>query len=316
MAVTAYCLLTSEIICSKSILPALPLCYCLHMRHGFLLIDKPVGPTSHDTVALVRRALSEPKIGHLGTLDPAASGLLVLAVGAKALKAIELFDDLNKEYDAGIRFGAVSTTYDREGVIEEIVPKPGWTEPDIADLQRLIAERFIGKIAQVPPVYSAVKVGGERAYRKMRQGREVNLPAREVKIDACDILSYTYPELLLRVSCGSGTYIRSLAHDLGAAVRFGAYLSSLRRTRVGEWSVDNAVAPENVAWAHVMPLKEILSHFGGVEVTAGEAEDLCHGRPIARTVRPDTIAWFECLPIAILLPLKDSSQQARARKVL
>lgn len=301
------------------------------MRHGFLLIDKSVGPTSHDTVAQVRRALSEPKIGHLGTLDPAASGLLVLAVGSKALKAIELFDDLNKEYDAGIRFGAVSTTYDREGVIEEITPKPGWTEPDIADLQRVIAGKFMGKIEQTPPVYSAVKVGGERAYRKMRQGREVNIPAREVKIHACDILSYAYPELLLRISCGSGTYIRSLAHDLGAAVRFGAYLSSLRRTRVGAWSLEHAVVPEKVAWAHVIPLKEILSPFESVEVTADEAEDLCHGRSIPRAVKPDTIAWYEGLPIAILLPIKDGSpnqssakadsgsgqaQQTRARKVL
>ncbi|PIR53491.1 tRNA pseudouridine(55) synthase TruB, partial [Candidatus Peregrinibacteria bacterium CG10_big_fil_rev_8_21_14_0_10_49_10] len=173
------------------------------MRHGFLLIAKPVGPTSHDIVSQVRRTLGEKKIGHLGTLDPAASGLLVLAVGAKALKVVEFFGDLHKEYCVGVRFGTVSTTYDREGVLEEITPKPGWNIPKLEDVRRMIAERFIGKISQVPPSYSAVQVGGERAYRKMRQGKGVHLPARTVQIDACTITSYTYPDLTLQVACGS-----------------------------------------------------------------------------------------------------------------
>lgn len=286
------------------------------MRHGFLLIDKPVGPTSHDVVAQVRRTLSERKIGHLGTLDPAASGLLVLAVGAKALKVVELFGALHKEYEAGVRFGAVSTTYDREGVIEEVAPKPGWEEPSLVNLQCTIADRFLGKVEQVPPAYSAVKVGGERAYRKMRQGRGVNIPPRIVQIDSCTVRSYAYPELTLEVACGSGTYIRSLAHDLGALFRCGAYLASLRRTRVGEWSLADAVLPEKAAWGHVLPLKEVLAPFEGIEVTEAEEEDLRHGRSIEREVKPDTLAWFRGLPVAILLPLKDGSQRTRARKVL
>ena len=295
------------------------------MRHGFLLIDKPTGPTSHDTVAQVRRALSERKIGHLGTLDPAASGLLVLAVGAKALKVVELFQNLHKEYDAGIHFGEVSTTYDAEGVLETVERTPGWPEPSTVDIQNTIRDHFIGKIEQVPPAYSAIKTGGERAYRKMRQGKKVDLPARTVQIDACDISSYTYPDLLIHVACGSGTYIRSLAHDLGAAFRCGAYLSSLHRTMVGKWSVESAADPEKVVWGQVIPLKDILSSFEGVEITEEEAEDLCHGRSINREVKPDTIAWSEGLPIAILIPLKDGSRQtphqdgsgqARARKVL
>ena len=286
------------------------------MRHGFLLIDKPTGPTSHDVVSQVRRILGERKIGHLGTLDPAASGLLVLAVGSKALKVIELFNNLDKEYDAGVQFGAVSTTYDREGTIEEVALKPGWKEPDISDLQRIISDKFIGRISQVPPVYSAVKVGGERAYRKMRQGKDVELASRSVKIDSCDISSYEYPELLLHVACGSGTYIRSLAHDLGAACRCGAYLSSLRRTSVDRWSVENAVIPEKVAWAHVIPLKDILLGMDKLEVTEKEAGDIHHGRTIQRAVKENTIAWFDGLPIAILHPLKDGTQQTRARKVL
>ncbi len=185
------------------------------MRHGFLLIDKPEGPTSHDCVAQVRHILHERKVGHLGTLDPAANGLLVMAVGAKALKVVELFNNLNKEYEATVCFGAVSSTYDREGVIEEVTLQPGVEVPDELAIRNVIKDRFLGKVEQVPPAASAIKIGGERAYRKMRRGKGVKLSSREVEITACDILSYDYPDLHLRVACGSGTYIRSLANDLG-----------------------------------------------------------------------------------------------------
>src|SRR3990167_7062146 len=133
------------------------------MRHGFLLVDKPAGFTSHDAVAIVRRRLSEKGIGHLGTLDPAATGLLVLAVGRKALKVVHLFAELPKEYIASVRFGAVSSTYDREGVITEQAPMPGWTEPDQVTIQNLIADRFMGRVRQAPPAFSAISIGGKRA---------------------------------------------------------------------------------------------------------------------------------------------------------
>lgn len=286
------------------------------MRHGFLLIDKPIGFTSHDAVAVVRKTLGEKKVGHLGTLDPAASGLLVLAVGSKALKVVELFTDLHKEYEAGVRFGSVSTTYDAEGTLEEVSRTPGWPEPSTTDIQNAIRDKFIGKIQQVPPAYSAIKVGGERAYRKMRQGKDVQLLARTVEIDYCTISSYEYPDLSLHVECGSGTYIRSLAHDLGEVLRCGGHLSSLRRTKVGGWDVSDAVHPEKVAWAHVQPLKDVLASFDSVEISPEEAINLSHGRSIKREVKPDVIAWCEGLPIAILLPLKDGSRETRARKVL
>ncbi len=284
------------------------------MRHGFLLINKPCGPTSHDVVAMVRRVLSEKSIGHLGTLDPAAEGLLVLAVGAKALKVVELFKDLSKEYIAGVRLGAISSTYDREGVIEEIAPKSGWTAPEQSVLQRLIGEKFTGRIAQVPPAASAVKVGGERAYRKMRQGRAVDLPPRDVTIDECTVLSYTHPELTLRVRCGSGTYIRSLAHDLGEALRCGGYLSALRRTKVGEWSIDHAIAPTEARWTSVIPLKEVLCSFPRIDCTEREAEDIGHGKNISHQISCLTIAWGADLPLAILEPTPDG--RAHGRKVL
>ena len=286
------------------------------MKHGFLLIDKPVGPSSHDVVNSVRKSLSERKIGHLGTLDPAASGLLVLAVGAKALKVVEFFGELSKEYLAEITFGKISSTYDREGVVEKVKPKAGWKAPDEITVRNTITDHFMGKISQVPPAHSAVHVGGERAYRKARQGRGVNVPPRDVHITECKIERYKFPVLTLKVACGSGTYIRSLAHDLGEHLRCGGYLSGLKRTKVGEWSLDFAVPPEEVGWSFVIPLKEVLQGFPAMEVSADEAEDIRHGRNINAQVKPDTFAWFEDLPIAVLTPAKDGSKQAHARKVL
>lgn len=283
------------------------------MRHGFLLINKPIGPTSHDSVAMVRKQLSERKVGHLGTLDPAAEGLLVLAVGAKALKVVELFKDLSKEYIAQITFGSVSSTYDREGTIEQVDLKPGVPVPDESAVRNAIVDRFLGKIDQIPPAYSAVQVGGERAYRKMRQGRSVDLPSREVQIDACDLQKFTYPDLTLRIVCGSGTYIRSLAHDLGQVLRCGGYLSGLKRTKVGEWSVSESVAIDRVQWSDVIPLKDVLRDRPSIELTDDEAEDIRHGRVIERGVEKDTIAWHEELPIAILTSIGDG--ESRARKV-
>lgn len=286
------------------------------MRHGFLLIHKPVGPSSHDAVAQVRAVLNESKIGHLGTLDPAAEGLLVLAVGAKALKVVELFSDLPKEYEALVRLGATSTTYDREGVIERWTPVPGWQAPDELAVRSMISNRFVGKIQQVPPAHSAIKIGGERAYRKARQGRGVNIPPREVEISSCVITRYQYPQLHLRVACGSGTYIRSLAHDLGAVLQCGGYLEGLKRTRVGGWDIIDAVKPGQATWAKVLPLKEVLAEFPRVLLTDAQAEDIRHGRSIIHEIAPDTIGWHAGLPIAVLVPCRDGTRASRARKVL
>ena len=286
------------------------------MRHGFLLINKPKGPTSHDVVQTVRTILHERNIGHLGTLDPAASGLLVLAVGAKALKVIELFQGLQKEYCAHVHFGAISSTYDAEGTIEEILPHLGWSKPDLLNVQRLIATRFHGVIEQTPPAYSAIKIAGVRAYHRARQGVAITPTARRVDIQTCAVEEYAYPLLTLRVCCSAGTYIRSLAHDLGQVLRCGGYLENLRRTRVGEWLLEKALAPESVQWTDVMPLKGILHTFPRIELTATEGEDLRHGRNIPHEIRPNTIGWFDGLPVVILTPAKDGSRLAHPRKVL
>lgn len=295
------------------------------MRHGFLLIHKPKGPTSHDVVVTVRQRLHERDIGHLGTLDPAASGLLVLAVGSKALKVIELFGNLRKEYIACVRFGAVSSTYDSEGEIQETLPRPGWTPPELSAVQRLIETRFQGVIEQAPPAYSAVKINGVRAYRSARHGVAISPPPRRVDIQQCVIEEYAYPLLTLRISCSAGTYIRSLANDLGQVLRCGGYLHDLHRTKIGlpteahsaqVWSIDAAVAPEDAKWTDVIPLKALLQPFPSVDLTESEAEHANHGRTIPREVTPNTIGWFGGLPIIILTPAKDGSRTARPRKVL
>ncbi len=286
------------------------------MRHGFLLVHKPKGPTSHDVVIIVRRRLGESSIGHLGTLDPAASGLLVLAVGSKALKVIELFQGLHKEYRADIRFGAVSSTYDSEGTIEATSLRPGWSPPDLATIQRLMETRFQGVIEQTPPAYSAIKVDGVRAYRRARQGVAVTPASRKIEIQTCAVEEYAYPLLRLHIACGAGTYIRSLAHDLGQILRCGGYLQDLHRTKAGEWSIDTAIVPESVQWTQVIPLKEVLKPFPSMDLTETEADHIRHGSAIAREVQPNTVGWFEGLPIVILTPTKDGSRTAHPRKVL
>ncbi len=296
---------------------AFPL-YAFPMRHGFLFIHKPVGKTSHDIVFAVRRALSEKSVGHLGTLDPEASGLLVLAVGAKALKCIELFMGARKEYSAELCLGSVSTTYDREGVIATSPAKAGWLPPEHSTLARLIADRFVGALRQVPPAFSAVHVGGERAYRKAMRGEAVDIPAREVHISACDILKYDYPSLSLRIECSSGTYIRSLAHDLGQVMGSGAYLSGLERTKVGDWTLEQSVKLDQLNWTDVVPLKEILKPLPSRMVTDEEWEDISHGRVIEGSTNGASVlvAWHKELPVAILEDSKKVSGALKPRKVL
>ncbi|MBP9773912.1 MAG: tRNA pseudouridine(55) synthase TruB [Candidatus Peribacteraceae bacterium] len=288
------------------------------MRHGFLLIDKPVGPTSHDIVAQLRRLLSEQKMGHLGTLDPQASGLLVVAVGSKALKVVDLFKTLTKEYIAEVHLGAESTTYDFEGSITQTQLKPGWQQPaDSSRIQTLIAERFLGKIEQRPPQFSALNISGKRAYELAREGKQVEMPLREVQISQCDILSYNYPKLSLQVACSSGTYIRSLAHDIGIALRCGGYLSALRRTKVGKWKIEKAIAPKDAVWTSVVPLKEILSDFPRRDLSADEWKEIDFGRTIKGDVGTDSlIGWVDDLPVVILEASSKQAGMLKARKVL
>lgn len=288
------------------------------MRHGFLLVDKPRGPTSHDIVAQLRRSLGEQKIGHLGTLDPLASGLMIVAVGAKALKVVELFNELPKVYEAEITLGVESTTYDSEGMLEEHPAKPGWTPPeDSSRIQAIIDDHFLGKIQQTPPAFSAIHVDGERAYKKAMRGEHVEMKPRETTITLCKVSEYRFPIVKLLVQCDSGTYIRSLAHDLGRCLRTAGYLSALRRTRVGEWNVANALTPSVIRWVDVLPLKDILVGLPSRELSTAEWKEIQHGRPIEGDMNSEKplVAWYDELPVALLERSRKHEGMLKPRKV-
>ncbi len=209
------------------------------MIDGILLIDKPADMTSFGVVARIRRVLTQAaskkvKVGHTGTLDPFATGLMIIVVG-KECKNAGHYTKLDKVYEATIRLGQTSTTGDPEGDVAEIND----TVPSREDVEKVIA-KFTGEIRQRPPIFSAIKINGQRAYKLARDGQEIEIPERSVTVHSLEITDYTYPELKIRTHVSSGTYIRSLASDIGLALGTGAYCTQLRRTEISEWSIDNA----------------------------------------------------------------------------
>jgi tRNA pseudouridine55 synthase len=212
---------------------------------GLLLIDKPSGWTSFDVVAkirsqLKRQGIAKPKVGHTGTLDPLATGLLVITVGSYCKRAQE-FSKLDKTYEVTMQLGQTSTTGDEEGEktpVSDIQP----SEDEIVKS----LQSFTGKIMQTPPIYSAIKVNGQRAYKLARAGKEVRLEPRPVYINEIKLNTYTYPEVTLTANVSSGTYIRSLVEDIGKELSTGAYMSALRRTEVGKFKLKDAYSVD--AW--------------------------------------------------------------------
>jgi len=205
---------------------------------GVLLLDKPSGMTSHDVVDAVRRIYGTRRVGHTGTLDPLAEGLLVMCIG-RATRIAQFLSDATKEYVATIEFGKTSPTYDAEGIDDLADKKP--VEIDETKLHKIL-ERFHGSITQTVPAYSAVKVNGERLHKATRQGKEVDRPTRQVTIHELEIIELHDQQLRIRVACSKGTYIRCLAHDIGQAYGCGAFLTSLRRTAVDKLRLEDAVA--------------------------------------------------------------------------
>lgn len=209
------------------------------MTDGILLIDKPAEMTSFGVVARIRRVLSQEagkkvKVGHTGTLDPFATGLMILVIG-KECKNAQRYSKLDKVYEATIHLGRTSSTGDPEGEITEVSD----TQPLESDVQKACRE-FIGTISQRPPIFSALKINGQRAYKLARNGEEVEIPERQVTIYSLDVISYSYPELKIRVNVSSGTYIRSLAADIGKRLGVGAYCTQLRRLSIDIWTIDEA----------------------------------------------------------------------------
>ncbi len=255
---------------------------------GFLNINKPQGITSHDVVAQIRRGLKQRglgavKVGHAGTLDPMATGVLILCLGA----ATRLSDDVmhgEKQYRATLKFGETTDTYDAEG--QTLITR------DASALTRdqidAALPAFTGDILQVPPMYSAIKQGGKKLYDLARQGQTVEREPRTVTIRALEIVSWDSPSFILDVTCSAGTYIRSLAYDLGEALNVGAHLTGLIRTRSGAFALDHAFTLEDLQqtedWSsRLTPMHTALPHLPIVPITDDEARDLRFGRSLPYT---------------------------------
>lgn len=215
------------------------------MTDGILLIDKPAEMTSFGVVARVRRVLSQQqgkkvKVGHTGTLDPFATGLMIIVVG-KECKNAGTYSKLDKVYEATICLGRTSTTGDPEGELTAVSDR----QPTREEIEQTLTQ-FVGTITQRPPIYSAIKIDGERAYKLARAGKPVEVPERQVVVHSIELIDYAYPELRIRAHVGSGTYIRTLAQDIGDTIGTGAYTTQLRRTSIAEWSIDQASTLESM----------------------------------------------------------------------
>lgn len=206
-------------------------------KEGLYLINKPRGRSSFSIVAQVRRVSGIKKVGHAGTLDPEAEGLLIVLVGKEFTKLAEKYSKLDKTYEFEIKLGENSTTDDEEGDKTKVSEKV----PTKADISKVIAD-LTGEITQTPPIYSAIKVDGQRAYKLARKGEKVDLPSRKVKIETFKLISYDYPLVNLSADVSSGTYIRSLARTIGEELGTGAYCTQIVRTRTGQYKLSDALA--------------------------------------------------------------------------
>lgn len=248
------------------------------MADGFVLVDKPSGMTSHDVVAAARRALGIKKIGHAGTLDPMATGLLVLGVG-KGTRLIRFIQAQPKVYEARAMFGVATDTLDADGAVLSREPMEV-TEADVI----AAVPRFMGTILQVPPMVSALKVDGRRLYDLAREGIEVEREARPVEIMELEVTDFApgpYPEVAFRVRCGTGTYVRSLADDLAMALGGRAHLVELRRLAIGDLHVDDAVAVDDLTGDAIVSLAHGVRHLPSVVVGTDVAIAVGHGSAFA-----------------------------------
>lgn len=242
---------------------------------GFLLVDKPSGWTSHDAVAVVRKRLNTRRVGHSGTLDPQATGLLVMAVG-HATRFLHHAELEPKEYFAEARFGVATDTQDLDGAVIAERPVP-------EDLPQRLDEHmpaFRGEVLQLPPMFSAVKREGKPLYKYARQGQEVDREPRSVSVFDLGLLHLDSPTAEFRVLCSGGTYVRTLVHDLGAVVGCGAVLVNLRRTKVGSFSVEEAVEPHEVEPADLIPLAKAMGDFPTLRLNASQVETVQHGQSV------------------------------------
>ncbi|MEI6667126.1 MAG: tRNA pseudouridine(55) synthase TruB [Acidobacteriota bacterium] len=252
-------------------------------RGGILVLDKPPGMSSHDVVSVARRHLRPMKVGHTGTLDPFATGVLPLVVG-HATRLAQFFSGAEKTYEARLRFGQTTDSYDLTGSVTWEAPAgTAWPSPQAV---REALDGFLGPLMQVPPAFSAKMTDGVRAYQKARRGVAVDLPAVAVTLHGADIVGIDADHVDIRLTCSAGFYVRSLAHDLGARLGVGAHLVSLRRTRNGPFDLASAITLDIVVGAgdqlhtRLVPLDALLTEFPSVALTATGVEYVRHGRDI------------------------------------
>lgn len=246
---------------------------------GFFNINKPKGLTSHDVVARVRRLVGQRKVGHAGTLDPLATGLLLVCLG-QATRLIEYLVVGQKQYRATIRFGATTDTLDAEGAITSQHDTSGLE----ASALKQILPRFVGQLQQIPPVFSAIKQHGQPVYKRARAGEAVELSPRSVTIHGLTWQAWSPPDLTIHVSCSAGTYIRALARDIGEAAGTGAYLADLTRTASGQFELAEAVSLEQLEqnWPiYLQPLNQAVKHLPCVILDAEEVANIQQGRKIS-----------------------------------
>jgi tRNA pseudouridine55 synthase len=290
-----------------------------NMTSGVLVVDKPIGITSHQVVQIIRRGTNIKRAGHTGTLDPRASGVLVVLVGP-AVRLSEFISAEDKRYQATIRLGEKTDTYDGDGVIT------GTAEVSVTREQFEEAlQDFIGEIAQVPPPYSAVKVQGRRAYAMAREGEEVNLEPRLIQVHSLELVEWNLPEVVVDVHCSSGTYVRSLAYDLGEKLGCGANLIGLRRTKSGRFTLKDAIAIrrlsetfENNSWyQYLIPAAEALGDWPSITLTNEEVDLVRHGHRFMRETGSDEMvrAITEQGELVALMEYDQDSKEYQPKKV-
>ncbi len=259
---------------------------------GVLVVDKPIGLTSHDVVQIIRKGTGIRRAGHTGTLDPRASGVLVVLIGP-AVRLSEYVSASDKRYQATIRLGSSTDTYDDEGTVTNSATFESITEEKFNE----VLQKFVGEIEQVPPPYSAVKVKGKKAYDLAREGEEVDLEPRLIQVYSLEVIEWASPEVVIDVYCSSGTYIRSLANDLGKELGCGAHLIGLRRTKSGRFTLRDAIplrklqeSFETGTWyRNLIPAAEALADWPVVELDADQVELIRHGHRVPG--EPNSKGW-------------------------
>ena len=279
---------------------------------GLLVIDKPAGMTSHDVVAICRRALGERRVGHAGTLDPGATGVLVVGVG-RATRLLRFVEAGEKEYRATAVFGITTTTLDADGDEVARADATSLTEQHV----RSALPRFSGDITQVPPMVSAVKVGGEALYRKAWRGEEVEREPRSVSVSMLELEAFesgAIARATLHVRCSRGTYVRSLVSDIGDAVGTGAHVETLRRLAVGSFRVEDAIPIEGIATTALRPMDEAVSGYPRRSVDTDAARALMHGKALEAAGIDGVYAVFG--PDGLVAMAEDRGEEARSLCVL